>query len=134
MNSLTLTTLLVSAFALLVSPASAIPIEVRDVFVPPILTPDAATVWTVGSLQNVTWSTADAPTQITNGKGMVVLARDGLMFTDEAGGLNDPLASGFDILLGQIEIQVPDVEPGSDYQIVLFGDSGNSSPEFTISA
>lgn len=30
----------------------------------------------------------------------------------------DPLASGFDILLGTIEIVVPDVTPGHDYEIV----------------
>lgn len=42
------------------------------------------------------------------------------------------LAENFSILLGRIEVTVPWVEDGSDYQIVLFGDSGNFSPTFTI--
>ena len=62
------------------------------------------------------------------------------------------LASGFDILDGTVPIIVPDVEPGEDYAVVrecnsstlislslahityclVFGDSGNFSPAFTI--
>ena len=61
-----------------------------------------------------------------------------------------PLAQNFDITLGRIEITVPNVESGSDYGLVrkyylrehspgivsdqplVFGDSGNLSPNFTI--
>lgn len=62
------------------------------------------------------------------------------------------LASGFDILDGTVPITVPAVEPGDDYAVVrecnvpilmtlglayiscclVFGDSGNFSPAFTI--
>jgi len=42
------------------------------------------------------------------------------------------LADKFDILLGRITVQVPWVVDGDDYQLVLFGDSGNFSPQFTI--
>ena len=40
-----------------VAVVSALPVELsrRDVFVPTILTPQAGTVWTIGSEQNVTW-------------------------------------------------------------------------------
>jgi hypothetical protein len=34
--------------------------------------------------------------------------------------------------LGTIDVTVPRVKDGDDYQIVLFGDSGNFSPKFTI--
>lgn len=63
---------------------------------------------------------------------------------------DNPLATGFDILLGRFEVTVPDVADGDDYAIVcefncylrylskvliffkVFGDSGNFSPNFTI--
>ena len=35
--------------------AYALPIAVRDVFVPPVTSPTSDTVWTIGSQQNVTW-------------------------------------------------------------------------------
>ena len=35
--------------------AYALPIAVRDVFVPPVTSPTTGTIWTVGSQQNVTW-------------------------------------------------------------------------------
>jgi hypothetical protein len=59
------------------------------------------------------------------------------------------LQENFSILLGRIEVTVPWVDDGSDYQVVceqhilllipriganrVFGDSGNFSPFFTIS-
>ncbi|CDO70317.1 hypothetical protein BN946_scf184843.g6 [Trametes cinnabarina] len=99
--------------------------EKRDVFVPPVLYPHAGTVWTKGQRHNVTWDTTDAPVNITNKVGTILLRK---------GDLTTPLvlAAGFDILLGRIEVTVPWVIPDSDYSVVLFGDSGNFSPEFTI--
>ncbi|KAK7677722.1 hypothetical protein QCA50_019274 [Cerrena zonata] len=106
---------------------SALPIlESRDVFVPPITSPDALTIWSVGSKQNVTWDTSNPPAQITNGNGTIYLAKGGLIQLDT------PLADKFSILNGIQEVTVPDVEPGVDYAVVLFGDSGNFSPEFSI--
>ncbi|KAF5338108.1 hypothetical protein D9758_015364 [Tetrapyrgos nigripes] len=100
-------------------------LHMRDVFVPPIVSPTADAVWVVGSTQTVTWNTTDAPEQITNPTGRILLRKDGLT-TDNV------LAEGFDILLGTINVTVPDVDAGSDYAIVLFGDSGNFSPTFSI--
>ncbi|KAI0335807.1 hypothetical protein GY45DRAFT_1228101, partial [Cubamyces sp. BRFM 1775] len=105
---------------------SALPLAVRDVFVPPVTYPHAGTVWKVGQHHNVTWDTSNAPAQITNKVGKVVLAKGGILDNEH------PLAKDFDILLGHIEVKVPNVEPGHDYTIVLFGDSGNDSAEFTI--
>ncbi|ESK95823.1 hypothetical protein Moror_12435 [Moniliophthora roreri MCA 2997] len=104
------------------------PLAKRDVFVPPVLYPHAETVWRVGDLHNVTWDTSNPPAQITNQNGSIVLAKNGRLL------LNNPgyLAKGFPILNGRQEIQVPNVEPGDDYTIVVFGDSGNHGERFTI--
>ncbi|PBK99785.1 hypothetical protein ARMGADRAFT_1008282 [Armillaria gallica] len=64
------------------------------------------------------------PTDITNPIGSIKLTKDGITFLT--------LASGFDILLGQYEVTVPYVAESSEYILVLMGDSGNWSPEFTI--
>ncbi|KAJ6582367.1 hypothetical protein B0H19DRAFT_877952, partial [Mycena capillaripes] len=97
----------------------------RDVYVPPVLYPHDGTVWTVGQRHNVTWDNSDPPVNITNKVGRIMLRK---------GGLTTPviLEENFSILLGRIEVTVPWVLDGSDYQIVLFGDSGNFSPLFTI--
>ncbi|KAK7453223.1 hypothetical protein VKT23_011902 [Stygiomarasmius scandens] len=100
-------------------------LQMRDVFVPPITSPTVNNTWPVGSIQTVTWDTSDAPEQITNPIGRILLRHNDLSDT------NHPIAEGFDILTGAVNVTVPDVEPG-DYQIVLFGDSGNFSPTFSI--
>ncbi|EMD40018.1 hypothetical protein CERSUDRAFT_81326 [Gelatoporia subvermispora B] len=125
MNSFTKTLFcfLLSLFAL----AAAAPV-IRDVFVPPVTYPHQGTVWYVGQYHNVTWETAGAPVNITNKIGRVVLAKGGIE------DINNPLATNFSILDGRVVVKVPDVEPGNDYAIVLFGDSGNFSPNFTIKA
>ncbi|KAI1786959.1 hypothetical protein LXA43DRAFT_1184813 [Ganoderma leucocontextum] len=105
--------------------AAVAPRAAQDVYVPPVLSPTTGTVWTIGERQNVTWDVSDPPVNITNPQGLILLRKD-----------NTPtpviLQNGFDILLGSIEITVPWVVDGSDYSVVLFGDSGNVSPDFTI--
>ncbi|KAJ7625735.1 hypothetical protein FB45DRAFT_1030071 [Roridomyces roridus] len=105
--------------------ASATPLTTRTVFTPPVTYPHAGTVWFSGQTHNVTWDTSDAPSQITNKLGRIFLRK---------AGITTPLilAENFDILLGRIEVEVPLVLEGTDYQLNLFGDSGNFSPEFTI--
>ncbi|KAJ7289392.1 hypothetical protein C8J57DRAFT_431263 [Mycena rebaudengoi] len=105
--------------------ASPVGLEARDVFVPPILTPRAGTVWTVGQTQHVTWDVTNPPKQITNGIGRIMLRK---------GELTTPviLADNFSILLGKIKVKVPWVVDGDDYALVLFGDSGNFSGNITI--
>ncbi|KAF9465755.1 hypothetical protein BDZ94DRAFT_300949 [Collybia nuda] len=114
-------------FALFSIAASA-PLAARDVYVPPVLYPNANTVWKAGSRHNVTWDTSNPPAQITNKIGMIVLAKGDFLI-----GLNEPLAKGFDILSGRQEVTLPaDTTPGDDYSVVLFGDSGNNSQKFKI--
>jgi len=112
----------VSMMALMLGAAGA-PTK-RDVFVPPILYPHAGTVWSSFQFHNVTWDTTNAPASISN-EALLLLAK---------GGAEAPfiLAKGFDLRLGRVQIQVPHVFAGTDYQLVLFGDSGNLSPVFTI--
>lgn len=69
--------------------AAPVSLESRDVFVPPITYPHAGTVWKAGARHNVTWSIADAPQNITNGKGIIVFAQDGKMFENQTGGLSE---------------------------------------------
>ncbi|TFY81437.1 hypothetical protein EWM64_g2576 [Hericium alpestre] len=111
-------------FATLFALGSAAPLQARDVYVPPITYPHAGTVWKIGNHHNVTWDVSNPPQNITNSIGFIELVTNGRI-------TGPTLASNFSILLGRIEVQVPDVKPGP-YQLVLFGDSGNDSPIFHI--
>ncbi|KAF8888050.1 hypothetical protein BD779DRAFT_1470423 [Infundibulicybe gibba] len=127
MKTFTFTQLALFASVCMSSLANASPTvqEPRDVFTPQVLDPHAGTVWLVGQRQNVTWDTSKAPVNITNKIGRILLRK---------GGLTTPLilADGFSILLGKIEVTVPWVLDGDDYQVNLFGDSGDFSDFFTI--
>ncbi|KAG7445081.1 uncharacterized protein BT62DRAFT_995051 [Guyanagaster necrorhizus] len=119
-------TLPITILPALVASVLSTPIHIsRDVYVPPVTYPVAGTVWTVNTTQTVTWDVSDPPVNITNRYGEIRL-REGDLLTPLV------LADGFDILLGQQEVTVPWVLEGADYSIVLFGDSGNWSPDFTI--
>jgi len=120
--------------------ASAAPVVLsslsqRDVWVPPIITPNAETSWTIGSNQTVTWDTSNPPSQVSNPIGTLLL---GHLEPDGAGGENldvdHPLARNFSLYDGSVTITVPNVVPGDNYIVVLIGDSGNASPEFKITA
>ncbi|KAG5969556.1 hypothetical protein E4U55_002051 [Claviceps digitariae] len=102
-------------------------VEIRDVFVPPIIEPNADSVWTIGTTQVVTWDVTHPPKQITNRLGRIVLRSEETGLLD----LANPLAEGFDILIASQNVTVPNVKPGT-YQIVLFGNSGNWGESFQI--
>jgi len=117
-----------------VSMINAGPLTKRVIFNPHITSPNANTVWPVGTKQTVTWETADIPpdSQLTRTDGRVVLGHLG-----STGGLNlqsDNLAANFKLRDGKVQITVPNVPLRNDYIIVLFGDSGNSSPGFAITS
>ncbi|KAI0668691.1 hypothetical protein C8Q78DRAFT_932206, partial [Trametes maxima] len=119
---------LLALFGVVFQFAAALPaaeLDKRDIFVPPVLDPHAGTVWLRGERRNVTWDISDPPVNITNKFGQIRLRK---------GELTTPLilADGFDILLGSIEVTVPWVEEGTDYSILLLGDSGNFGQQFTI--
>ncbi|KIM89191.1 hypothetical protein PILCRDRAFT_813102 [Piloderma croceum F 1598] len=106
--------------------ASPLHLDARDVYAPPVTYPHKGTVWKVDQLHNVTWDTSNPPKQITNTKGIILLADKGILDVD------NPLAQGFNILQGHVVVKVPNVKPGKEFAIVLIGDSGNTSPRFTI--
>ncbi|KAI0322415.1 hypothetical protein OF83DRAFT_1049444 [Amylostereum chailletii] len=118
----------------------------RIVVSPKITSPDASTVWSVGDKVLVTWY---APVCSSNHTASLPICRDtsnipepknftgklvlGFDSTDSENlDVDHPLATGFLLTDGQAQITVPDVAPKTDYIVVLFGDSGNASPEFTI--
>ncbi|KAK0438042.1 hypothetical protein EV421DRAFT_983279 [Armillaria borealis] len=117
-------TLPIAMLTALVASVLATPIHIpRDVYSPPITSPDANTVWTVNTTQTVTWDASNAPVNISN-RAEIWLRRDDFTFVE--------LAVDFDLRSGKQDVTVPWVVEGDDYIIVLFGDSGNWSPEFTI--
>ncbi|KAG7445090.1 uncharacterized protein BT62DRAFT_933509 [Guyanagaster necrorhizus] len=121
-------TLFFTAVFALLFPLSVLsaPVHVsRDVYVPAVILPNSSSVWTVGSTQTVTWDTSNPPSQITNPTGSIRLRKGNKT-------LSTDLISGFSILDGKVQVQVPSVEPGDDWRVVLFGDSGNWSGAFTI--
>ncbi|KAE9398928.1 hypothetical protein BT96DRAFT_920420 [Gymnopus androsaceus JB14] len=112
------TSLLASALAYFAVSVNAAPAgrSALDVWNPTITSPTAEP------------STANEPADVSNG-GQVVLAVDGLATQDLSPVFDLAAADGF------YTVTVPDdIAPGNDYQVVLFGDSGNISPSFTIVA
>ncbi|KAJ7588434.1 hypothetical protein C8J56DRAFT_941609, partial [Mycena floridula] len=83
----------------------------NDVWDPKITSPVPGTIWVIRTRVKVAWSLDDEPANVSNG-GKVVLRKAGQVTS----------AHG------------PVVTPGSDYEIILFGDSGNISEDFTITA
>ncbi|KAI0656573.1 hypothetical protein C8Q70DRAFT_1010140 [Cubamyces menziesii] len=108
--------------------AAAVPVadmEKRDVWDPQLLYPHAGTIWYKGQTHNVTWDNSNPPSDLTDPVGLILL---------KAGSTATPLilADGFNILDGRVEVTVPWVLEADDYSLVLFGDSSNVGPQFTI--
>ncbi|KAH9900763.1 hypothetical protein C8Q73DRAFT_675719 [Cubamyces lactineus] len=120
--------LAVASFGVFAAALPAAEIEKRAIFTPRVTYPHVGTVWYKGDTHNVTWDTSDAPVNVTNRYGGRIQVRKGELITPLI------LANNFDVLLGRIEVVVPFVEPGSDYSLVFFGDSGDYSDQFTILA
>jgi len=119
--------------------ASAAPVVLsslaeRDVWAPKVTSPNAGTTWKIGSSQTVTWDTSNPPSQVSNPVGSLLL---GYLNPDGSGGENldvdHPLAQGFQLTDGSVTVTVPTVDEKDSYIVVLIGDSGNASDEFTIS-
>ncbi|KAF8275168.1 hypothetical protein EI94DRAFT_1560584, partial [Lactarius quietus] len=104
------------------------PLAVRDVYVPRVTYPSTGCIWKIGTSYNVTWDNSNPPQEITNPDGVIYL-RKGDLITDSAWAI---LASDFKVVKGHVTVKVPKVQPGNDYSLVLIGDSGNFSPQFTI--
>jgi len=127
--------LLFVALGVSAAPAALSPVHLskRDVWSPPITTPNKSTVWCIGSEVTATWDTSNAPAEITNPTGTLFL---GHLNGDGSGGENldvdHPLANGFPLSQGKVSFEVPNVKPRNNYIVVLMGDSGNASQKFKI--
>ncbi|KIK62842.1 hypothetical protein GYMLUDRAFT_58091 [Collybiopsis luxurians FD-317 M1] len=128
--TLSIASALVAALAASASPVSLKPAvaaarAMLDVWAPTIISPDASTVWTQGKQYNVTWDTSDAPANISNGASVVL--GNNTQLTDRV------LAQGFDLRQGWVTVTCPsDIFPTNTYSIILFGDSGDQSKQFSI--
>ncbi|KAJ7600821.1 hypothetical protein C8J56DRAFT_768118, partial [Mycena floridula] len=99
---------------------------------PQILSPKANFSWVAGAKHNVTWKTSDIPNEKRQAVGEILLGHKGN--SSENLDLKHPLAKGFPLSRGWVTCQLPaNVVPRNDYFVILFGDSGNSSPIFTVS-
>ncbi|KAN0118572.1 hypothetical protein V8E52_004995 [Russula decolorans] len=119
-------------YAIALQLVHALPVMKRDVIDPPITSPTAETVWIPGSIQLVTWDTSLVPSNGTF-PGMLVLGNQTITPDSENLDFYHPLATNFSLLDGSVNVTCPNVSPGNNYIVVLFGDSGNASPLFTIS-
>ncbi|KAI9067312.1 hypothetical protein FKP32DRAFT_1563876 [Trametes sanguinea] len=115
----------------LVAAASAVSAAPTEVISPPVTSPKAGDVWQVGTTQNVTWDTSAIPAG-TAQTGLILLGHIVGDSDDEHLDTKHPLAVNFPITAGFATVEVPDVATRDDYVVVLFGDSGNTSPKFTI--
>ncbi|EIW74559.1 hypothetical protein CONPUDRAFT_85739 [Coniophora puteana RWD-64-598 SS2] len=97
-----------------------------DVYAPKVTSPDSDSIWSAGKNYTITWDASSPPKQITNPIGHIILRANGVSWT------NTTLAKGFNITDGTVQVTAPDVPTGTHYSVVLFGDSGNWSPDFTI--
>jgi len=118
-----------SIFAALAAATLALAIPAQrstlDVWTPTIIYPTEGVTFYAGDKCTITWDVSDAPAQITNPIGAVFLRK---------GEETTPLILEGQFLLtrGAITVDIPWVDNGTDYSFVLFGDSGNFSPTFSI--
>ncbi|KAH8994345.1 hypothetical protein EDB86DRAFT_1268906 [Lactarius hatsudake] len=107
----------------------AVPLVKRIVVSPQITSPSASTTWNVGDKVTVTWETSSIPPP-GNLTGQLLLGF--LTLEGENLDIDHPLAQDIPLSTGSVQITVPNVPVGANYIVVLFGDSGNASPQFTI--
>ncbi|OJT09903.1 hypothetical protein TRAPUB_13646 [Trametes pubescens] len=126
--------LAVAASAVSAAPATFSGGKVDIVFRPEVTAPTEGAVWPAGSTQTITWDTSAIPAEARNQTGLILLGYlvDGDATGNEHLDTANALASGFPITAGTIDVVIPEVDPRNDYVVVLFGDSGNTSPKFTI--
>lgn len=122
---------ILSAFLLAFATAAPIhPVELLA-WSPTILCPTHFTMWPRGSTQTVTWATDNIPEEKLNSTGLLLLGY--MENNSENLDIKHPLAVDFPIINGEVTITVPEnATVRGNAIVVLFGDSGNASPEFAI--
>ncbi|KAG0704226.1 hypothetical protein DFH29DRAFT_802236 [Suillus ampliporus] len=121
---------LMLALSCTVTAAPVQPVEML-VWNPTIITPSSTTVWELGSTQTVFWKTNNVPVEKQNSTGRLLLGFEAN--SSENLDTEHPLAVDFPITDGQVSFIVPqNTTRRNNAIIVLFGDSGNASPQFMI--
>jgi len=125
--------LFVLAFTTMFQLVGSVPIDAHEliVFNPKITAPTASASWPRGSVQTVSWDTKGIPREIIHNTGVLLL---GYLENDSENlDIDNPLATRFPIMAGSVKVTMPrDIPSRDDYFVVLFGDSGNRSPNFRI--
>ncbi|KAI9508336.1 hypothetical protein F5148DRAFT_1197422 [Russula earlei] len=126
-------TALLSVLAL-ASSTTASPVERSDLIVvtPAITSPTKGSTWKIASNQFVKWDTSRIPPSASNQTGTILLGFYNGTRSENLD-VDHPLAQGFKLTTGSQVVTVPNVPHRTTYFVVLVGDSGDSSPEFTIS-
>ncbi|KAJ7288152.1 hypothetical protein C8J57DRAFT_1706653 [Mycena rebaudengoi] len=119
------------------SPMRPIQPHQLEVISPAIIWPAADVKWAPGSTHNVTWNTSMVPEKFCNNTGTLLLGyiTPATKTTPYSENLNisHPLATGFRMGTGHTAVTIPkDTRCRANYVVVLFGDSGNISPQFSI--
>ncbi|KAL1950728.1 hypothetical protein VTO73DRAFT_5852 [Trametes versicolor] len=118
-----------------VVPSFANPLHMRlrrDSVAPPITNPTAGTVWRAGETQMITWDVeALHGVHPSNPLAKIYLGTVTPQ-GEEKFMLGDPLASGFPILGGNVNLTVPSVPSGDNYFVCVFGSTRDTSAAFTI--
>ncbi|KIY71197.1 hypothetical protein CYLTODRAFT_419050 [Cylindrobasidium torrendii FP15055 ss-10] len=88
--------------------------------------------WAMGERRNITWLTDDIPDQFRSTNSKAILG----YWDDQSPGENlnfdQPLAQDFPLVDGWVEAEMPWEIEAREYFFVLFGDSGNRSPSFSV--
>ncbi|KAI0720577.1 hypothetical protein C8T65DRAFT_293498 [Cerioporus squamosus] len=135
-------TKLIAAFSVVAAAATAVfaapavfdpsGAKIDVVYRPHITAPVEGDSWPVASEQTVTWDASDIPPEALYQTGVLLLGHVEDGSSDEHLDIQNPLASGFQIKNGAVNVTVPEVVPRNDYIVVLIGDSGNASGKFSI--
>jgi len=126
-----LVTLFSLFLAIQASPLSFAPRAQLDVYDPTITSPNKSTTWCIGGTETVTWKTDDAPALISN-RASISLRGPFASTNDSPTSLWVQLAKDFDLRSGSQEVVIPSNTKAGQYEIVLFGDSGNNSDLYLI--
>ncbi|KAI0313935.1 hypothetical protein OF83DRAFT_1175205 [Amylostereum chailletii] len=106
---------------------------VSDVVVTPMVTQPAGNeTYTVASVQTAKWDTSQLNEDSKEYTGSLLLGYSESGSSSEHLDISHPLASGFKLKDGQVNYTIPEVQDRNTYFVVLMGDSGNKSPEFSI--
>lgn len=106
-------------------------VQIEAIIVNPrIIIPTNETIWYAGCDADIAWDTLQIVPNVTETHGPIMLGfivplsiNEHLFFT---------LVPDTDLTTGSAHITVPNVPTRNDYIVVVFGDSGNASPLFTI--